>query len=102
REHLADMASDAGVRFAQISEDTTAKLAARLEYGLDPVNPLDAWGTGKDYAPIFLDCWDALMADPDAAVGVWVADLRDGEKYRTVFTHSAHEIAAKTGKPMVF
>ncbi len=102
REHLADMASDAGVPFAQIAPATTQKLAARLEYGLDPVNPLDAWGTGKDYAPIFLDCWKALMEDPDCGVGVWIADLRDGEKYRTVFTHSAHEIAAAAGKPMAF
>lgn len=102
REHLADMASDAGVPFAQIAPATTEKLAARLEYGLDPVNPLDAWGTGKDYAPIFLDCWQALMEDPDCGVGVWVADLRDGEKYRTVFTRTAHEIAAAAGKPMAF
>ena len=94
REHLADMASDAGVPFARINQATTDRLAARLEYGLDPVNPLDAWGTGKDYAPIFLDCWKALMEDPDCGVGVWVADVRDGEKYRTVFTHTAHEIAA--------
>ena len=102
REHLADMASDAGVPFARINQATTDKLAARLEYGLDPVNPLDAWGTGKDYAPIFLDCWKALMEDPDCGVGIWVADVRDGEKYRTVFTHTAHEIAAAAGKPMAF
>jgi acyl-CoA synthetase (NDP forming) len=102
REHLADMASDAGVPFAAISEATTKRLASRLEYGLDPVNPLDAWGTGKDYAPIFLDCWRALMEDGTAACGLWVADIRDGEKYRTVFTHEAPAIAAATGKPMAF
>lgn len=102
REHLTDLAGDAGVPFAAISRATSARLAERLDYGLDPVNPLDAWGTGKDYAPIFLDCWKALMEDDAAACGLWVADLRDGEKYRTVFTHSAHEIAAATAKPMAF
>ncbi|MGY8996425.1 MAG: acetate--CoA ligase family protein [Alphaproteobacteria bacterium] len=102
REHLADLADDAGVPFAQISEATTARLAERLDYGLDPVNPLDAWGTGHDYLNIFLDCWRALMADDDCAVGIWVADLRDGEKYRTPFQKGAKAIAEETGKPMVF
>lgn len=102
REHLADLADDAGVPFAQISQGTTARLAERLDYGLDPVNPLDAWGTGHDYLNIFLDCWRALMADDDCAVGIWVADLRDGEKYRTPFQKGARAIAEETGKPMVF
>lgn len=102
REHLTDLADDAGVPFAQISQDTTTRLAERLDYGLDPVNPLDAWGTGHDYLNIFLDCWRALMADDDCAVGIWVADLRDGEKYRTPFQKGAKAIAEETGKPMVF
>ena len=102
REHLADLADDAGVPFAQISQGTTARLAERLDYGLDPVNPLDAWGTGHDYLNIFLDCWRTLMADDDCAVGIWVADLRDGEKYRTPFQKGARAIAEETGKPMVF
>ena len=49
RELFADRVSARGMSFARISEATKAKLAARLDYGLDPVNPLDAWGTGHDY-----------------------------------------------------
>ncbi len=102
REHLADLANDVGVPFARISSVTIARLTERLDYGLDPVNPLDAWGTGHDYLNIFLDCWRALMADKDCAAGIWVADLRDGEKYRTPFQKGAKAIAEETGKPMVF
>ena len=76
--------------------------AGRLEYGLAPVNPLDAWGTGHDYVGIFTDCWNALMDDPDAAMGLWVADMRDGESYRGHFIAGAHAAALRTGKPMAF
>jgi acetate---CoA ligase (ADP-forming) len=102
REHLADLAERACVPFAAIADATTAKLSARLDYGLDPVNPLDAWGTGHDYPAIFHDCMTALMDDPATGFGLWVADIRDGELFRTVFTQNAPQIAATTGKPMAF
>ena len=69
-----DLADDAGVPFARISEKTTARLAARLEHGLPPVNPCDAWGTGNDARGIFSDCFQALMEDPDTALGVVLCD----------------------------
>ena len=102
REHLTDLAERATVRFTAINHATTEKLSQRLEYGLDPVNPLDAWGTGHDYASIFQDCMTSLMEDQDTGFGLWVADIRDGELFRTVFTQNAPEIAAVTGKPMAF
>ncbi len=102
REHLADLAEAAGVPFAAVSETTTASLSDRLEYGLDPVNPLDAWGTGHDYTAIFQDCMGALMADPDTGYGLWVADIRDGEVFRAPFTQNAPVISDVTGKPMAF
>jgi len=102
REHLTDLAERAGVPYSAIWPATTARLAEVLEYGLDPVNPLDAWGTGKDYASIFQDCMTALMEDPDTGFGLWVADIRDGELFRTVFTENAPAIAQVTGKPMAF
>ena len=74
RELFMDLAHDAGVPFARISEKTTAALAARLEHGLPPVNPCDAWGTGNDARGIFADCFQALMEDPATALGVVLCD----------------------------
>ncbi len=102
REHLVDLAAARGVPFATIAPETRAKLAQRLEYGLEAANPLDAWGTGKDYVAIFLDCWQALMADPEAAMGLWVADMRDSEAYRKHFIAGAEAICRRSGKPMAF
>jgi acyl-CoA synthetase (NDP forming) len=102
RELLVDVASDQGVGFAEIEDATKARLAARLEFGLDPENPLDAWGTGHDHAGIFHDCMDALMADPDAAAGLWIADLRDGTPYHEGYVEAAEGIAAGNAKPLAF
>ena len=102
REHLADLAVDAGVPFAEIGLETRDRLAARLDYGLDPDNPLDAWGTGKDYVSIFADCFSALVADDNAALGMWVADLRDGQALREPFISAASAVARSTPKPVVF
>ena len=50
RELLVDLAAARGVPFARIgAARRPTKLAARLDYGLEPINPLDAWGTGHDY-----------------------------------------------------
>jgi acyl-CoA synthetase (NDP forming) len=102
RELLVDQAEDAGVRFAAISARTRERLEERLEYGLAPENPLDAWGTGKDYGSIFSDCMAALLDDSDTALGVWVTDLRDGDRYRGPFVEAAPGIAASHDTPLVF
>jgi len=102
REHLTDLAEDAGVLFAEISPATRTRLGGRLEYGLEATNPLDAWGTGNDYAPIFEDCFSALIDDDNAAAGLWVADTRDDEPFREPFLDAGHKIAVSSGKPVVF
>jgi predicted CoA-binding protein len=89
RELLVDCADAAGVRFARIDARTRRRLEERLEYGLQPENPLDAWGTGRDYGGIFRDCMGALLDDPDTALGVWVTDMRDGDSFREPFVEDA-------------
>jgi acyl-CoA synthetase (NDP forming) len=40
-----DLAAELGVPIAKINAETEYKLRNRLAYGLEPVNPVDAWGT---------------------------------------------------------
>jgi acetate---CoA ligase (ADP-forming) len=75
RAHLIDVAAETGVRFARISEETRVRLAARLDPGLPAVNPLDAWGTGRDFEGIFADCMRALLHDPDTGALAFAVDL---------------------------
>jgi acyl-CoA synthetase (NDP forming) len=75
RAHVADLAAELNVPFAPISEATAGRLAAVLESGLTPANPLDAWGTGRDAEPLFAECLSAMAADPAVAAVALAVDL---------------------------
>jgi acetate---CoA ligase (ADP-forming) len=101
REMVVDLAHDAKVPFARIGEQTVAVLRATLDYGLDPVNPLDAWGTGEEFVASFSTCFRALVNDPDAALGVFFNDLRDGSYLSQGFAAVCREVHGQTTKPVV-
>ncbi|MGH2736696.1 MAG: acetate--CoA ligase family protein, partial [Actinomycetota bacterium] len=98
RAHLIDIADDAGVRFADISEPTRAALAATLEPGLPAVNPLDAWGTGTDFDSIFYDCMSALLDDDDTAALAFVVDLKRDDPDSS-YVGVATKVFESTAKP---
>jgi acyl-CoA synthetase (NDP forming) len=100
RELLVDIADRVGVPLAQISAATKARLAERLEFGLEPGNPLDAWGTGEDFQGIFHHCFTALVEDPDTAVGLWVTDVDDSSGYHDAYCQAALDIATHSDKPI--
>ena len=100
RVHVADLAAELGVPFAPLGPATRDRLAAALDPGLVPDNPLDVWGTGRDTEPLFAECLSALAADPAVAAVALAVDLVpefDGdESYpRAVLT-----AAASTAKPV--
>src|SRR5690606_37756122 len=80
RELLVDLASAHGVPFARLSEATRKTLAGLLDYGLEPINPLDAWGTGHDWERVFTECLAALVEDPDTAIAGLFVEPRDGAR----------------------
>jgi acyl-CoA synthetase (NDP forming) len=100
REMIIDLACDQKVPFAKIGAETTERLRKRLEFGLEPVNPLDAWGTGQDFVALFADCLTALMEDPDTALGVFFNDLRDGSYINEGFAEACRRVHAQTEKPL--
>jgi acyl-CoA synthetase (NDP forming) len=101
RELAMDLAVARKVPFARINAATTAKLAARLDYGLEPINPLDAWGTGNDWEGIFHDCMQALIADPDTALGALCVETRDGYALTEGYCDMLRSIRAATEKPVI-
>jgi putative YhdH/YhfP family quinone oxidoreductase len=100
RELLVDIAGDVGVPMAQINEKTIEVLKENLDHGLEPINPLDAWGTGRNYQAIFENCWQALLDDPDTAMGVFVADLTSGFYLHESFARICRRVARRTSKPV--
>jgi acyl-CoA synthetase (NDP forming) len=100
RAHLVDMAESGGVPLAVISDATKARLAQVLEPGLEPVNPLDAWGTGNDADEIFISCMHALLDDPDTAALAFCVDLTTELVPESGYTRVANEVFARTDKPV--
>ena len=100
RAHLLDLAERLRVPFAAISEATRQRLAAVLEPGLPPTNPLDAWGTGNDADQIFATCIRALLDDPATAALALNLDLTTEPTPDTSYTGLALAAAASTPKPV--
>jgi acetate---CoA ligase (ADP-forming) len=100
RAHVADLAADLGVPFAPISAATRDRLAAVLDPGLPPGNPLDVWGTGRDTEPLFGECLSALAADPAVAAVALAVDLVPEFDGDDAYPRAALAAAAGTAKPV--
>lgn len=100
REMVADLAAGACVPFATISETTKLKLRAHLDNGLQPGNPLDVWGSGRDFEHHVEACMDTVLADPDTAIGVLFQDIRDGSYVAEGFTRAVVRSSRKSAKPV--
>ena len=101
RAHVADVAASVGVPFAPLTEQTRQRLAAVLDPGLEPGNPLDVWGTGRDSEELLAESLTALADDANVGAVALAVDLvpeYDGdESYRDAIL----AVAAKTDKPVV-
>ena len=100
RAHAADLAAETGVPFASLSPATAQRLAAVLDPGLAPANPLDVWATGRDTEPLAAECLSALAADPGVAAVALAVDLVpefDGDES---YPRAVLAAAAGTAKPV--
>ncbi|MCO5072160.1 MAG: acetate--CoA ligase family protein [Rhizobiaceae bacterium] len=97
---LIDLADDENVRFAEIGEPTRKVLSERLDYGLEAVNPLDAWGSGRDYVDVYRDCLTALMRDPDTGIGMFLFDIALEDHLSHGFVDACIQVSQATDKPL--
>ncbi len=72
---LADLAAAEGLEFAPLADSTRERMAALLEPGLQAENPLDIWGSGREYERVYRECLLALDADPNVGVLLFAVDL---------------------------
>jgi len=96
---LVDSAAAVGVPLARISEATTARMAELLDEGLDAVNPLDFWGTGRDAAEVVKGCIRALLDDPDTGALAFTVDLTTEDSPDMGYIAMAIETFPETSKP---
>jgi acyl-CoA synthetase (NDP forming) len=100
RAMIIDLAARGGVEFADISAATRDRLAAVLEPGLPPVNPLDAWGTGNAADEIYEECIRALLADDAVAALAFSVDLTTEDDPSSGYIETAMKVWPETDKPM--
>jgi acetate---CoA ligase (ADP-forming) len=101
RELLVDVAAEVGVPFARIGPATVQLLREQLDPGLEPINPLDAWGTGREFESIFESCFSALLEDPDSALGMFVCDLSDELDLHHAYVAVCEAVARRSPKLLV-
>jgi acyl-CoA synthetase (NDP forming) len=100
RAHVADLAAELGVPFARLGPRTAGRLAAALDPGLIPANPLDVWGSGRDTEPLFAECLSALADDPAVAAVALAVDLVPELDGDDSYPRAVLAAAAGTPKPV--
>ena len=100
REMVADLAEKLGVPFADVGKATLERLQQHLDPGLPPANPLDVWGTGRDFEAQVEGCMAALLDDPAVAIGVLFQDIRDGSYIAEGFTRAVARARQGRMKPV--
>jgi acyl-CoA synthetase (NDP forming) len=97
---VADIAERLDVSFAPLAESTVSRIAAQLDPGLIPMNPLDVWGRGSDTAELFTECLTAMAEDPATGAVVLAVDLveeYDGDESYPVVMEN---LLSRTDKPL--
>ncbi|MDI9407862.1 MAG: acetate--CoA ligase family protein [Candidatus Pacebacteria bacterium] len=98
---FVDLASDLGVPLAPLTETTIARLSKRLEPGMLPVNPLDAWGTGRDNTELFHGGFEDLALDDNVALAAIIGDRQaPGIVDAPFYLPLLNRVRAQTSKPI--
>jgi acyl-CoA synthetase (NDP forming) len=97
----SDLAERLDVPFTPLEPSTTARLAALLDPGLEPTNPLDVWGTGNDSEELLAECLTTLADDPGVDVVALAVDLVEEYDGDESYPKALARLADHTAKPVV-
>jgi acyl-CoA synthetase (NDP forming) len=100
RAHVADLAAGLDVPFAPLSEVTRIQLATTLDPGLEPANPLDIWGTGRDAEAQLTGALAAMAAEPAVAAVAFAVDLVPEFDGDDSYENAVLAAARTTSKPI--
>lgn len=101
RAMLIDAAEAIGVELPSLEPSTKEKVSRLLDPGLEPENPVDAWGTGRDSIGVFAGSLRALAEDPGIGAVAFCVDLTAEESTDDAYSSAIVEVAAVTDKPVM-
>lgn len=102
---LADLAEDAGLELARLSQETVHEMKQLLPPFSNVTNPLDAWGIG-DLQGTYANCLRSMLRDPGVDLVAVTQDSQAGlgEEQASFYTNQARSVAtvySETDKPVV-
>ena len=77
---IVDRAAEIGVPWASLSDETLATIGSALDPGLTAANPLDLWGSGRDWERAYETCLSAMARDAETGIVVLAVDLVPGSR----------------------
>lgn len=98
---LIDCADEIGVPLPPLTPETRERVSGFLDPGLEPENPVDAWGTGRDSLEVFSGCIEALADDPGIGAVAFCVDLTAEETPEDAYSTAVVEVASTTEKPVM-
>jgi acyl-CoA synthetase (NDP forming) len=101
RAMLIDTADRVGVPLPELAVATTDRITAALDPGLEPANPVDAWGTGREAEAVFAECLQSLADDPAVGAVAFCVDLTPEEEPDGAYSSAAMKVAGGTEKPVM-
>ena len=100
REMFTDLADDTGVPLAVITGETQARIRPHLHHALEPVNPLDAWGTAHNYEDDFEAYFLAMAHDAGVAMVAFCGDFQWNPTVERGYAKALVAASEQTGKPV--
>ncbi|MEM8863511.1 MAG: acetate--CoA ligase family protein, partial [Chloroflexota bacterium] len=88
-----------GVDLAELDGTTNDKLLSILEEGVEPDNPLDAFGSGHNVQDTYRDCLLAMDADPNTGLLCLAVDLARDSYLSHDYVNGAMEALPSLTKP---
>lgn len=100
REMFTDLAEDTGVPLTVITGETEARIRPHLHHALEPVNPLDAWGTAHNYEDDFEAYFLAMAHDPGVAMVAFCGDFQWNPTVERGYAKALVAASGQTDKPV--
>jgi acyl-CoA synthetase (NDP forming) len=97
---IVDRAAELEMPWAALCEETLATIGGVLEPGLAAANPLDLWGSGKDWQRIYETCLTAMAQDTASGITVLAVDLVPGSRLAPDYVEIVLRVQAATAAPM--
>jgi len=100
RELICDHAHALGLDFAPLEASTIDALKRHLDPGLEPENPLDAWGSYERFDERLQQCVELMVGDPNVAACTFVSNFRDGYFLSEAIYRIVEAVGRDSDKPL--